>query len=167
MEDFLKQFTFRPSTAENRLNINSELLHDMLNPMDSEWDKNIANVIGATRSRAELHKLSIDSHNISKLTEEVLNIIHERKNTKIAAIDMVRLRFHSKLEKVEGLINSKGKQLDRMKSHCTEHQLGDLNNENETLNVRKDYLHAIINPTSKSAKKKIDQMIHHTMRGLN
>ena len=167
MEDFYKQFTFESSTAENRLNIDSELLHDMLNSMDSEWDKNIAKVIiGATRSRAELHKLSIDSHNISKLTEEVLDIIQERKNTKIAATDMVRLRLHSKLEKVKGLISSKQKQLDRMKSHWTEHQLDDLNNEIETLNVRKDDLHTIINPTSKSAKKKIGQMIHRTVRRL-
>ena len=130
MEDFYKLFTFESSTAENRLNIDRELLHDILNSMDSEWDKNIAKVIiGATRSRAELHKLSIDSHNISKLTEEVLDIIQERKNTKIAATDMVRLRLHSKLEKVKGLISSKEKQLDRMKSHWTEHQLDDLNNE--------------------------------------
>ena len=79
---------------------------------------------------------------------------------------MVRLRLHSKLEKIEGLISSKEKQLDRMKSHWTEHQLGDLHNEIETLNVRKDDLHTIINPTSKSAKKKIVQMIHRTMRRL-
>ena len=83
MEDFYKQFTFESSTAENCLNIDSELLHDMLNSMDSERDKNIAKVIiGATRSRAELHKPSIDSHNISKLTEEVLDIIQERKKHK-------------------------------------------------------------------------------------
>ena len=53
-----------------------------------------------------------------------------------------------------------------MKSHWTEHHLGDLHNEIETLNVRKDDLHTIINPTSKSAKKKIGQMIHRTMRRL-
>ena len=53
-----------------------------------------------------------------------------------------------------------------MKSHWTEHQLDDLNNEIETLNARKDDLHTIINPTSKSAKKKIGQMIHRTVRRL-
>ena len=84
MGDFYKQFTFESSTAENRLNIDSELLRDMLNSMDSEWDKNIAKVIiGATRSRAELHKVSTDSHNFSKLTEEVLDIIQERKIQKL------------------------------------------------------------------------------------
>ena len=110
--------------------------------------------------------ISIDSHNIYKLTEDVLDIIQERKNTKIAATDMVRLTLHSNVEKVEGLISSKEKQPDRMKSHWTEHQLGDLNNEIETLNVRKDNLYTIINPTNKSAKKKIGQMIHRTMRKL-
>ena len=58
--------------------------------MDSEWDKNILRVvvIASQRSRNELEQLNFNCHDIRMLTDQVVALIEEREQAKIAATDM-------------------------------------------------------------------------------
>ena len=42
----------------DRLTLNNEIVHTLIGSMDSEWDRKVARVlVGANRTRAELHQL--------------------------------------------------------------------------------------------------------------
>jgi len=56
----------------------------LINSIDTEWDKKIARVaFGACRSRSEIDRLGISSHDIKKLTDHVLDVIQSRDDTKV------------------------------------------------------------------------------------
>ena len=57
----------------------------MLSSMDSEWDKNIIRVVIASRaSRNKLKQLDFNCHDIRMLTDQVVALIEEREQAKIA-----------------------------------------------------------------------------------
>ena len=131
--------------------------------MDSERDKNIVTVIlGSTRSRAEINKLGIDSHDIKQLTEKVLEVLEERKNAKLAASFMVTLRLKSRMESIDSNINSKELILQRKTHDWTEHQLGELSDDITSLKEQKDDLEKLLNPSTKYERKRIGEMIQRT-----
>ena len=145
-------YDFKSVDENSRLTLNSELVENIINSMDSEWDKNIVRVIlGSTQSRAEINKLGIDSHDIKQLTEKVLEVLEERKNAKVAASDMVTLRLKSRMESIDSNINSKELTLQRKTHDWTEHQLGELSDDITSLKEQKD-LEKLLNPSTKYEK---------------
>ena len=77
-----------------RLDINGNLIKAMLSSMDSKWDKNILRaVIALQRSRNELEQLDFNCHDIRMLTDQVVALMEEREQAKIAATDMTTLRI--------------------------------------------------------------------------
>ena len=146
-------YDFKSVDENSRLILNSELVENIINSMDSEWDKNIVRVIlGSTRSRAEINKLGIDSHDIKQLTEKV-EVLEERKNAKLAASDMVTLRLKSRMESIESNINSKELILQRKTHDWTEHQLGELSDDITSLKEQKEDLEKLLNPSTKYEKE--------------
>ena len=64
---------------ESRIIISRDFLQDMLNSMDSAWDKKVLKVaLGGTRSRNQLQELGIGSR-IQQYTQSVLETIQEKK----------------------------------------------------------------------------------------
>ena len=140
-------YDFKSVDENSRLTLNSELVENIINSMDSEWDKNIVRVIlGSTRSRAEINKLGTDSRDIKQLTEKVLDVLEERKNAKLAASDMVTLRLKSRMESIDSNINSKELILQRKAHDWTEHQLGELSDDITSLKEQKKDLEKLLNP---------------------
>ena len=98
--DFLK--SLQEQDKIDRLCIDNDFITKLLDTVDTEWDRQLIYVLlGASRSRKELSGLGIDSDNICSLTENVVSIIEERNNAKMAAKDMVALRLKSKTERIE------------------------------------------------------------------
>ena len=153
-------YDFKSVDENSRITLNSELVENIINSMYSEWDKNIVRVIlGSTRSRAEINKLGIDSHDIKQLTEKVLEVLEERKNAKLAASDMVTLRLKSRMESIDSNINSKELILQRKTHDWTEHQLGELSDDITSLKEQKEDLETLLNPSTKYERKRIGEMI--------
>ena len=137
IEDFISLLSER-DTSEDRLSLDANLCTDLLNSMDSEWDKNIVRVlIGSSRSRKEIAKLGIDSHNIAILTDKVLSIVNERKNAELAATDMVKLRLEEQIKNVDCRINQKEKMIKQKSLDWEKFQLEELGEEIDSLKERK------------------------------
>ena len=137
IEDFISLLSER-DTSEDRLSLDAKLCTDLLNSMDSKWDKNVVRVlIGSTRSRKEIAKLGIDSHNIAILTDKVLSIVNERKNAELAATDMVKLRLGEQIKDVDCRINQKEKMMKQKSLDWEKFQLEELGEEIDSLKERK------------------------------
>ena len=79
----------------------------MLSSIDSEWDKNILRVVIASqRSRNELEQLDFNCHDIRMLTDQVVALIEEREQAKIAATEMTTLRIKKTIVCVDEMISS-------------------------------------------------------------
>ena len=69
-----------------QLELNHETVSDLIESMDSEWDKNVPRVVlSSSRSKKEINKIGIDSHEIKKLTEYIISVTQERKKCKICS----------------------------------------------------------------------------------
>ena len=110
IEEFLES---RISVIKNkertatRLGINGNLIKAMFSSIDSEWDKNILRVVIASqRSRNELEQLDFNCHDIRMLTDQVVALIEEREQAKIAATEMTTLRIKKTIVCVDEMISS-------------------------------------------------------------
>ena len=112
----------------------NDFITKLLDTVDTEWDRKLIYVLlGASRSRKELSGVGIDSDNICSLTENVVSIIEERNNAKMAAKDMVALRLKSKIERIEEKVALKEKQYSLKKDRWTKHNLMNLKKKYQIL----------------------------------
>ena len=172
MEEFVEAFILYLKSAETtrqeeRIQLDSKLLSDILHSVDSEWDKNIVRVlIGSTRSRQGITNLGIDSHNIAELTNKVISIVNERGNAILTATDMVNLRLEDKIKSVDNQIIQKQRMVKQKGLDWEKYQLDELEEETDSLAERKKSLEDLKNSTSKSKKTLFDQMIRRTQKKL-
>ena len=123
-------------------------------------------LIGSSRSRKEIAKLGIDSHNIAILTDKVLSIVNERKNAELAATDMVKLRLEEQIKNVDCRINQKEKMMKQKSLDWEKFQLEELGEEIDSLKERKKNLEDLKNPMTKVRKTQLGQMIRRTQTKL-
>ena len=99
----------REDEKNHLLELDHETVSDLTERMDTEWDKNVLRVVvlGSSRSKKEIGKIGIDSHEIKKLTQYVVSVTQERKNAKYAATDMVKLKIQSQIETKDNNIKVK------------------------------------------------------------
>ena len=122
--------------------------------MDTEWDKNeLRVVLDASRSKKEIKKIRTDSHEIKKLTEYVVSVTQERKNAKYAATDIVKLRIQSQIETTDNNIKVKELSLKKKQYDWSQIQIDDINDETDSLRLRRNELEKLKAPTTKYAKK--------------
>ena len=168
MEEFVEAFILylksgETTRQEERNQLDSKLLSDILHSMDSEWDKNIVSVlIGSTRSRQEITNLGIDSHSIAQLTNKIIFIVNERGNAILAA----NLRLEDKIKSVDNQIIQKQRMVRQKGLDWEKYQLDELEEDIDSLAERQKSLEDLKYPTSKSKKTLLDQMIRRTQKSL-
>ncbi|KXJ23812.1 hypothetical protein AC249_AIPGENE11233 [Exaiptasia diaphana] len=102
IEELLQIGAVTGNVSRERVTLNNETVHALINSMDSEWDRKVARVlIGANRSNKELKQLGVSIENINKSTEEVISIASEIQNSQMAAGDILMLHYRDKKEKIE------------------------------------------------------------------
>ena len=75
------------ASKNHRLILDKSIVQELSNSMDTEWDKKIAQVaFGACRSRSEINRLGISSHDMKKLTDHVLDVMQARDDTKVLLV---------------------------------------------------------------------------------
>ena len=78
-------------------------------------------ILRVHRSRSEIDKLGMDSDKITNITCEVMKIMKERIQAKVAAEDMVKLRLTSKLETLTETVEHNGKKIEANKDRLNDH----------------------------------------------
>ena len=163
--DFLK--SLQEQDKIDRLCIDNDFITKLVDTVDTEWDRKLIYVLlGASRYRKELSGLGIDSDNVCSLTENVVSIIEERNNAKMAAKDMVALRLKSKIERIEEKVALKEKQYSLKKDRWTKTQLDELEEEISDLKERGQSVRNLIKIETKQDKKRINQMVKRTQKQL-
>jgi hypothetical protein len=139
---------------ESRVTISHDLIDDMLDCMDSEWDKKVLKVLlGATQTRAELTGLGVGSR-IQQYTECVFNTLEERKKTRIQAEQLVLDDLKRKAENISKKKNKEEFRLSQKMHKWTETQLNELREQIEDLNEQHaNTMHHIHNNSSKGFKQ--------------
>ena len=132
--------------------------------MDSEWDKNILRVVIASqRSRDELEQLDFNCHDVRMLTDQVVALIEEREQAKIAAADMTTLRIKKRIDCADEMISSNELKMKRKRLDWTDTQLAEIMDETDSLKERKQDLQGPLAPTE---KKQVKEMIRRTQLNL-
>ena len=103
----------------------------------------------SSRSEKEVNKIGIDSHKIKKLPEYVVSVTQERKNSKYAATDMVKLRIQSQIETTDNNIKIKHLSLKKKQYDWSQIQIDDINDEIDSLRLRRNGLEKLKAPTTK------------------
>ena len=67
----------------------------------------------ANRTRAELHQLGIDTNNVSKLIDQILEVSNEVENAQPAAGDLLKLHCEEKLKHLEKDIKENEERLSK------------------------------------------------------
>ena len=92
--------------------------------------------LALTRSKKGIDKIGIDSDTIPRLTENIMLIVRERQNAEKAASDMVNLRLTARIESTENKYTTNQLKM-KQKIDWRKHQLGELQEETDTLEERK------------------------------
>ena len=114
-------------------------------------------ILGANRSRSEIDKLGMDSDKITNITCEVMKIMKERIQAKVAAEDMVKLRLKSKLEKLTETVEHNGKKIEANKDRLNDHQLAELIESNNGIKARINNMENLIEHKTSSEQKSFEQ----------
>ena len=150
-----------------RLDLNMETVTELIESMDTEWDKVVVRVIfGASRSSSEIDKLGMDSDKITNITCEVMKIMKERIQAKVAAEDMVKLRLKSKLEKLTETVEHNGKKIEENKDRLNDHQLADLIESNNDIKQRINNMENLIEHKTSYEQKTFQAMVSRTQQRL-
>ena len=166
-EEIMHTISDYNSNTTTRVNIDRDLVQQLISSMDSEWDKKVLRfVLMSTRSRSEIKKLGMDCDNVASLTEEVMTISKERASAKVAAADMVNLRFRDKILKVEEKICTKQKKLDALRINLTQSQQEDLQDEIQILEEQRQNIIRLRDSQSKEDKQKKNQIIKRAQQQL-
>ena len=121
-----------------RLEIDAEIVRQLLESMDTEWDRKVLRMIlGADRSRTELSKLGIESDLITQITAEVLDVVKQRLDAKDTAEEMVSEKLQNKREKISEIVASLKKRKNFNQEKWNKEQMEDLN---QTIDIYKDRL---------------------------
>ena len=105
LEQFIEELLtkVRPED-QRRLCLSRSLIQNMLNSMDSEWDKKVLKVlVGATDTKRELTTFGIGSR-INQYTDFVLNNVEKRMEIQGEAKDIVSNDLKRKVDNLSKLI---------------------------------------------------------------
>ena len=148
------------------LELDHETVSDLIKSVDTEWDKNVLRVVlGSCRSKKEINKIGIDSHEIKKLTEYVVSVTQEKKS-KYAATDMVKLRIQSQIETTDNDIRVKELSLRKKQYDWSQIQIYEINDEIDSLRIRRNELEKLKALATKYEKKRVKEMIRRTQYSL-
>ncbi|XP_070537914.1 uncharacterized protein [Ptychodera flava] len=166
---FLEMIVNSGNRKFTRLDIhNKDVVQKILGTMDTEWDKVCARVLlGCFMSRSELISVGIDSDNIARDTERVLDVSIEVKNATVAATDMLNLKLKAKKSEISQQITSLQGLLDRKKTSWTDVQLNQVRDRIDILEERLRHTESRIHPLTrndevkkkKAVKRKADFLI--------
>ena len=157
----------REDEKNHRLELDHETVSDLTESMDTEWNKNVLRVVlRSSLSKKEINKIGIDSHEIKKLTENVVSVTQERKKAKYAATDMVKLRIQSQIEITDNNIKVKEQSLKKKQYNSSQIQIDEINDEIYSLMLRRNELEKLKAPTTKYEKKRVKEMIKRTQYSL-
>eukprot|EP00794_Sanderia_malayensis_P009595 gene9595-10582_t len=144
-----------------RLILDKSLVQKLINSMDTEWDKKIARVtFGACRSRSEIDKLGISSHDIKKLTDHVMDVIQAKDDTKMAATNKVKANVDTKIETLDRTIRHKEAFFRSKTFDFNDLQQDELSEEIECLRERRNALEKLNNPSTKYDIKRFNEMVN-------
>eukprot|EP00794_Sanderia_malayensis_P002367 gene2368-2728_t len=144
-----------------RLILDKSLVQKLINSMDTEWDKKIARVtFGACRSRSEIDKLGIRSHDIKKLTDHVMDVIQAKDDTKMAATNKVKANVDTKIETLDRTIRHKEAFFRSKTFDFNDLQQDELSEEIECLRERRNALEKLNNPSTKYDIKRFNEMVN-------
>ena len=108
-------------------------------------------------SRSEIDKLGMDGDKITNITCEVMEIMKERIQAKVAAEDMVKLRLKSKLEKLTETVEHNEKKIEANKDILNDHQLAELIEGNNDMKERINNMENLIEHKTSSEQKSFEQ----------
>ena len=83
------------------------------------------------------------------MTEYVVSVTQERKNSKYAATDMVKLRIQSQIETTDKNIKIKDLSLKKKQYDWSQIQIDEINDEIDSLRLRRNELEKLKAPTTK------------------
>ena len=158
LEAFIEYMEQKNECKDARLDLNLETVTELIESMDTEWDKKVVRVIlGANRSRSEINKLGMDSDKITNITCEVMEIMKERIQAKVAAEDMVKVRLKCKLEKLTETVEHNGKKIEANIDRLNDHQLAELIESNNDIKERINNMENLIEHKTSSEQKSFEQ----------
>ena len=147
------------NVSRERVTLNNETVHALINSMDSEWDRKVARVlIGANRSNKELNQLGISIENINKSTEEVISIAIEIQNSQLAAEDILMLHYSDKKEKIEKKIEENKARLEKKQSEWSHVQLMDLQDSIDVLQEQFEDIDHLLQQSTPTDQKRFQRM---------
>ena len=100
------------------------------------------------------------------MTEYVVLVTPERKNAKYAATDMVKLRIKSQIETTDNNIKVKELSLKKKQNDWSQIQIDKINDEIDSLRLRRNELEKLKAPITKYEKKRVKEMIRRTQYSL-
>ena len=99
----------------------------------------------------------MDGDKITNITCEVMEIMKERIQAKVAAEDMVKLRLKSKLEKLTETVEHNEKKIEANKDILNDHQLAELIEGNNDMKERINNMENLIEHKTSSEQKSFEQ----------
>ena len=127
LQKFIKDlFTMIKHKVHSRLQLSRSLIQNMLNSMDSEWDKKVMKVlIGATHTKGELTTFSIGLR-INKYTDFVFSNVEKRVERENEAKYLVTHNLKRKADNLSKLIKKEEFNLTQKRQQWNDAQLNGL-----------------------------------------
>ncbi len=149
---------------EGRVIISRDLLQDMLNSMDSAWDRKVLKVaLGATRSRNQLQELGIGSR-IQQYTKSVLETIQEKKAAENDARKLVIGNLERKAANIGKRIKNEKFRLAQKCNKWNEVQLHELQESIDDLTEQYTSVQKLLD--DKAGSKNLNHMVKRKHRKL-
>jgi hypothetical protein len=144
-----------------------EHVHDILNNLDTEWDKRVFRAwLTANRSRKEIAELGIDVDHVAEKSETVLQAINQKKEAMLDAVKIVETALAEQLKKLNEEIASKEKHLEGKKNLWTKDQLEDLREEISCLTDRQKDITSLIRKESNESRKNVKLRVRRVQSKL-
>ena len=97
-----------PSIDDPRMRIDRESVHQILNAMDTEWDKQCAKaILLGEKSRTQARELGFKPDSVVKVILKVQESSVIAEETAMAASDIVQVRLNQKTQKLQEIIEEK------------------------------------------------------------
>ena len=164
LEKFIEElFTTIKHKDHSRLQLFRSLIQNMLNSMDSEWDKKVMKVlIGATHTKRELTTFGIGSR-INKYTYFVFSNVEKRVELENEAKNLVTNNLKRKADNLSKLIKKEEFNLTQKRQKWNDAQLNGLKDRIEDLDEQHASTLEILSNENGRAFK---QMVRRKQRSL-
>lgn len=143
LDDFFLHLSTNVNTCEktSRFILDRDTVRALSMALDTEWDKKVLRVVlGATRSRAELDDLGIDSDSICKDEQCVFDYLKQIEEIEQEANTAVENEINNRIEKKQGILHSKERLVSCKESFWSDTQILEENENIENLRSSIDSL---------------------------